>query len=153
MGIPRGAEDDPERAAIQGATAELLAAVNASDYRRLLAVWADDGVLMPPNRAAVHGRRVLEDYFRERFAGTRFRFAFTSSDVQRFGEVAFERLGYSAVIWPAGGGAPLEDAGKGLHVYRRQPDGSWRLALDISNSDRPAESAGASPAPPAPPPA
>jgi uncharacterized protein (TIGR02246 family) len=130
---------DPEHAAIRRATAELLAAVNASDYRRLLAVWADDGVLMPPSRAVVHGRRALEEYFRERFSGNRFRFSFTSSDIQRFGDVAFERLGYTAVMWSGGGGDPAEDVGKGLHVYRRQADGSWKLALDIWNSDRPAE--------------
>jgi ketosteroid isomerase-like protein len=129
---------DADRAEIQTATAELLAAVNSSDYRRLLAVWSDEGILMPPHHAEVRGRSELEKYFKERFSGTRFGFFFTSSDIQLAGDVAFERLGYTAWIWPAGGSRPVEDAGKGLHVYRRQSDGSWKLALDIWNSDRPA---------------
>ena len=130
-----GATDDADRAVIRRITAELLAAVNASDPGRLLALWADDGVLMPPNRPAVHGRAALEQYFRERFSSTRFRFSFTSSDLQLAGDVAFERLAYTASAWPAGGGRPVTDAGKGLHVYRRRSDGAWKLALDIWNSD------------------
>jgi ketosteroid isomerase-like protein len=135
--MSRAARDEGDRVEIQKATTELLAAVNSSDYRGLLAVWSDDGVLMPPNHAVVRGRADLEKYFKERFSGTRFRFAFTFSDIQLAGDLAFERLAYTAMIWPAGGAQPVEDAGKGLHVYRRQADGLWKLAVDIWNSDRP----------------
>jgi uncharacterized protein (TIGR02246 family) len=130
-----GAEDT-DRAAIQRTTAKLLAAVNASDHRRLLEVWADDGVLMPPNHPAVHGRPALDSYFEKRFSATTFGFAFTASEIRLTGGIAFERLAYTARAWPAGGGEPTEDVGKGLHVYHRQPDGSWKLVLDIWNSDR-----------------
>jgi|SRR5215475_7382809 len=133
--MSRAADDQRDRLEIQKATAELLAAVNSSDYRRLLAVWSEDGVLMPPNHPAVRGRADLEKYFKERFSKSRFRFVFTFSDIQLTGDVAFERLAYTAVMWPAAGSEPVEDAGKGLHVYRRQPDG-WKLAVDIWNSDR-----------------
>jgi ketosteroid isomerase-like protein len=97
---------------------------------------------MPPNRAAVQGRPALENYFEERFAATTFRFSFTSSDIRLAGDIAYERLAYTALAWPAGGGPPVEDAGKGLHVYRGQHDGSWKLVLDIWNSDRPVAAPG-----------
>ena len=119
----------------RGPRRKLLAAVNASDDRRLLAVRVDDGVLMPPNHTVVHGRAALEGYFKERFSGTRFSFSFTFSDIPLAGDLAFERLAYTALAWPAAGGQANEDTGKGLHVHRRQPNGSWKLALDIWNSD------------------
>jgi hypothetical protein len=31
--------------------------------------------------------------------------------------------------------SPIEDVGKGLQVYARQPDGSWKLTHDIWTSD------------------
>ena len=136
--MSRAAQGEDDQVQIRKATAELLAALNSSDDRRLLAVWSDDGVLMPPNHAVVSGRADLENYFKERFSGTKFRFAFTFSDIQLAGDLAVERLAYTAVIWRAGGTSPVEDAGKGLHVYRRLPDGLWKLTLDIWNSDGPA---------------
>lgn len=130
-------EQRADRAAIARATAELLAAVNASDPNRVLAVWAPDGVIMPPHHPAVRGHGALADYFRSLFGRSRFRFAFTSSEIQLAGDTALESVTYTATVWPHGGGAPTEDYGKGLHVYRREPDGSWKLTQDIWNSDRP----------------
>lgn len=64
------------------------------------------------------GRAALEEYFKERFPVTGFRFAFTFSDIQLAGDLAFERLAYSAVVWPAGEAQPVEDAGKGAARLR-----------------------------------
>ncbi len=50
---------DVDRAAIMETTAELLAAVNASDADRCLAVWTPDGVLMPPTIRRCRATRPL----------------------------------------------------------------------------------------------
>jgi len=71
------------------------------------------------------------------FSRRRFRFTFTSSDIQLAGDTALERVTYTAVMWSESGASPLEDVGKGLHVYRRQSEGSWKLTQDIWNSDQP----------------
>jgi uncharacterized protein (TIGR02246 family) len=125
-----------DRRAISAATAALLRAVNASDVDGVLAVWTDDGVLMPPGHAAVRGKAALDEYFRNLFAKARFAFVFTASDVEIFGDVATERVSYRVSVQPAHG-APFQDAGKGLHVYRREKGGQWKMAVDIWNSDRP----------------
>jgi len=124
------------RHVIARTTAELLAAVNASDADRCSAVWADDGVLMPPHHPAVQGHEAIVNYFRGLFSRSKFRFAFTSSNIHLAGDIALERVTYSAIIWPGEGAEPIEDVGKGLHVYGRQPDGSWKLTHDIWNSDK-----------------
>ena len=127
---------DIDRAEVMGTTAELLAAVNTSDVERCAAVWAADGVLMPPHHPSVRGHQAIVEYFRNLFSRRTFRFTFTSSDIQLAGDTALERVTYTATIWPGDDGASIEDAGKGLHVYRRQADGSWKLTYDIWNSDR-----------------
>jgi ketosteroid isomerase-like protein len=42
---------------------------------------------------------------------------------------------------PVDGGEALEDVCKGIIIYRRQADGSWRVARDMWNSDLPAPAA------------
>jgi uncharacterized protein (TIGR02246 family) len=126
---------DIDRARVAGTTAGLLAAVNTSDADRSAAVWTVDGVLMPPHHPSVQGREAIARHFRNLFSRSKFSFAFTSSTIDLAGDVALERVTYTVTIWPGDGAASIEDAGKGLHVYRRQPDGSWKLAYDIWNSN------------------
>ncbi len=130
---------ESDRHAIAQTTSALLDAVNNSSVSGALAVWADDGVLMPPHHPAIAGREALEAYFRSLFSRARLRFVFTSSVIVVAGDVAIERVTYTATMWPVGAPSSIDDQGKGLHVYARQPGGSWRLKQDIWNSDRPVE--------------
>ena len=125
-----------DRAAITRTTAELLSAVNACDADGCSAVWAANGILMPPHHPSVEGHQAIVQYFRSLFARSRLRFTFASSDIQLAGDTAFERVTYTAIIWPRDDDPPIEDVGKGVHVYQRQADGSWKLTHDIWNSDR-----------------
>jgi len=127
--------DASERAAIAQVTAALLTAVNASHVDGVVAVWAEDGVLMPPGHPSVHGRDALERYFSRLFSERRFTFTFTSSHIVVDGDIAIERVEYTASAWPREGGPAVEDHGKGVHVFRRQADGTWKLLQDIWNSD------------------
>jgi ketosteroid isomerase-like protein len=131
---------DVDRASIERTTAELLAAVNASDADRCSAVWAVRGVLMPPHHPAVPGHQAIVQYFRTLFSRRKFSFTFTSSQIHLVGDTALERVTYRAIIWPGDDAPPIEDVGKGLHVYERQPNGSWKLTHDIWNSDQPVPS-------------
>ena len=129
--------DAEDLRAIETATAALLLAVNGRDVDRLLDVWAEDGVLMPPNHAAVHGRAAIEAYFRQLFQRAALEFEFTDSVIVVDGNIAIQRLTYTAEVWAGGSEIGFRDRGKGLHVYSRQPGGAWKLQLDIWNSDVP----------------
>jgi ketosteroid isomerase-like protein len=118
MNTPDAADND--RAAITSASAELLAAVNASDADRCSAVWAADGVLMPPHHPAVQGHQAIVHYFRNLFSRSRFKFTFTASHIHLAGDTALERVTYIANIWPGDDARPTDDIGKGLHVYGRR---------------------------------
>jgi uncharacterized protein (TIGR02246 family) len=126
---------DTDRSAIARASARLLNAVNSSDVDAVLAVWAEDGVMMPPDKLPVSGRGAIEVHFRRLFSNARFRFQFTASEIEVVGDVASERVTYAAEAWVDGASAPRQDRGKGIHVYRRLSSGSWVLAVDIWNSD------------------
>ena len=112
--------------------------MNASDVDRVLQVWADDGVLMPPAHPSIHGRAALLQYLGELFLRARFAFEFEPTEIELGTELAVERVNYRVTMWSLGGQKQTEDVGKGLHVYRRQTDGTWKLQIDVWNSDRPA---------------
>ena len=48
------------------------------------------------------------------------------------GELAV-RYGRLLVTYAPTGETPVTDSGNFMHVWRRQADGTWRLARDISN--------------------
>jgi len=121
-------------AAVHAVAEALRLAVNASDVNAIVACWAPDGVLMPPSHAAVHGRDAIRQYFARVFESRRLTFTFVDSHVEVLGDVAIERLRYTAVA-TASNGETTEDVGKGIHVCTRRADGTWQLAQDIWNSD------------------
>jgi ketosteroid isomerase-like protein len=132
------AETSIETAEIARTTASLLDAINASDLAGVLAMWSDDGALMPPQHPSVHGRTEIERFFSRLFQQPGSHFSFTFSQIHVSGDVAFERLEYAASVRSGQEESEVRDIGKGPHVYRRQPNESWKLAMDIWNSDTPA---------------
>jgi uncharacterized protein (TIGR02246 family) len=135
--MPQDPAENDDRVAVRRATEALLTAVNASDLSAVVDVWADEGVLMPPHHPAVRGRVAIENYFTRLFQQSRFTFSFPRSSIEVAGDLALERLEYAATMSPLGGGQTTFDVGKGLHVFRRHPSGSWQLITDIWNSDQP----------------
>lgn len=127
--------DDQEE--VRRLSLALLQAVNTAAVRSVLDVWALDGTLMPPHHPAVNGRDAIANYFSALFERGRFAFEFTNSQVEVNDNVAIEFVQYTATFFPAGGGTPHHDKGKGLHVFRRQPAGGWQLEIDIWNTDNP----------------
>lgn len=64
---------------------------------------------------------------------------FTESEVAASGDLAIERVAFAWTLQPVAGGPPITEIGKGLHVYRRQTDGTWKLIMDAWSADAPAK--------------
>ncbi|MFA6165498.1 MAG: nuclear transport factor 2 family protein [Gemmatimonadaceae bacterium] len=131
----RHAEADEHE--VHAVAESLRNAVNRGDVAAILACWSPRGVLQPPHHPAVCGHQAIAEYFRNILATRRLTFTFTESVVIVLDEVALETLSYTAVATTLAGTGRTDDVGKGLHVYGRQPDGSWKLTQDIWNSDLP----------------
>jgi ketosteroid isomerase-like protein len=115
-----------------------LAAIRSGDVNAMMAHWADDPTVLPPNAPGIRGRdqvRVWAEAFQKRVRVTDARF--TESEVIIGGDLATERLAFTMILEPAAGGTPMILTGKGVHVYRRQADGDWKLSVDIWNADNP----------------
>ncbi|MFQ5928226.1 MAG: YybH family protein [Acidobacteriota bacterium] len=114
------------------------AVINAGDIEGFMAIVTDDAIMMPPNESPVTGKESIRSWlqdFLDQF--TIKNYSPSDPEVVVAGDWAFERFSFAWTLVPVGGGEPTQDNGKCIHIYHRQPDGSWKLARDIWNSDNP----------------
>lgn len=107
--------------------------VLAGDFEGAVELYTADAVVMPPNRPAVRGREELLAFLRSFPKLTRAEFHVDEVDGR--GDLAYVTGRYSLTMEPEGAPGPVHDEGKFIEIRRRQPDGSWKLARDIFNSD------------------
>jgi uncharacterized protein (TIGR02246 family) len=113
-----------------------VAAVNGGDAEGWVGAFAEDGVQMPPNAPANVGRVAIRPWVEGFLGAFRCEFALGVQEVRVTGDWAFERGGYRILLRSKAGGSPIEDTGKYITIYQRQPAGAWKMARDIWNSDR-----------------
>ena len=125
------------RAAVDATFVRYAAALGASDADGWSALWAEDGMQLPPDSPPVIGKAGIREKLRSLLGQYRFDMRIHTEEVRSAGEWAFARGLYSATLTPRAGGAPIPIDGKFLTVFLRQPDGSWKIYRDIFNSNAP----------------
>jgi len=130
-------------AAINAVREREMGFVNSGNPDSLSAVYASDVIMMPPNEPAVNGRDAVRQWAQTAFGQVTMSVRYTNTQVTVAGDWAVDRYTGVLTVTPKAGGAPMEEQIKGVHVMRREADGSWSIAQDVWNSD-------AAPPPPAP---
>jgi ketosteroid isomerase-like protein len=116
--------------------AAFMKAANARNGGALVkAFYASDAVLMPPNHAAVEGHTAIQAFLQGLMDAGLTSIKLETTTVASAGDLAYGRGRYTLSMSPVGG-APVQDVGKYVVVYRRQPSGGWRAVADIFNSDQ-----------------
>ncbi len=114
-----------------------MAAFSAADVITLLGLFTNDVIVMPPNEPALSGKDALRSWAENIYKQFTVQGKYTSSDIVLAGDWAFERFTSTLTTKPVAGGEPVQEVIKGLHIYHRQSDGSWKIAQDIWNTDNP----------------
>jgi uncharacterized protein (TIGR02246 family) len=126
---------DEDVAAIKASTKAFMQAVRSEDSAAGAALYTEDAVLMPPNQPMVQGRAAIQTW--KEASPTYTEFNLTVEEIDGRGDLAFVRGTYSLAVVPEGAPEPIQDTGKYVEIRRKQPDGSWLIAVDIFNSDLP----------------
>ena len=127
------------RTAIEAANARFLDAFKRGDKAGLVANYTEDAILMMANEEAWRGRGGIEKGFAGLLSQVSFKDGATKTeDVMLAGDLAAETGTFWWTLQPKAG-AEIKDKGKYLTVWKRQPDGSWKIVRDINNSDLPAK--------------
>jgi uncharacterized protein (TIGR02246 family) len=122
-------------AALNQAADAYQAAVMAGDWDAWAAFYTEDAVIMPPGQASVSSRDAIKAWG-EAFP-TIVEWTTDRVDVDGRGDLAYVRATFSMTVEVEGEAEPVSEQGKYLEIWRKQPDGSWLIAVDIYNSDEP----------------
>jgi uncharacterized protein (TIGR02246 family) len=110
---------------------------NTGNLSKVMNLWTEDGVVMPSGEPYVIGKEAIEDWKGVYFKQYNFNLQSISDEVQIGGDWAFNRGTYRMVMTPRNGGAPVSETGKFIQIFRREPDGSWKIARDMGNTSEP----------------
>jgi uncharacterized protein (TIGR02246 family) len=121
--------------AIRRVIAATAAANNAGDVDAWVALFAPDFVYMAPGAPAVSTRDALVAVARAGFIHTAS-IRIEPVEIQLMGDWAFARTAVSGSVVIRGSGNTVTVDNKQLVVYRRQPDGQWKIARLITNNNR-----------------
>ena len=124
-----------DTAAVAALLQQEVTAVTTGDT--VLAYMADDIVLMPPNEPAMVGVPAARAWFAGFARQFRASISYGNKTVLFSGDHAVEQYAATLTLTPVAGGEPMTETLKGLHVYRRDASGAWKMVRDIWNSDAP----------------
>jgi ketosteroid isomerase-like protein len=131
--VPLSAGEHDARSAFEAGTDAWIAAYNAGDADRIIAMYTEDAIVQPPDHPAIQGHAALRDFLVAQMAasqeaGLRFTVAHTGSG-------SSGNLGWhSGTFAVMADGGDTVGTGKFLEVWERR-DGKWLMVRDAWNND------------------
>jgi uncharacterized protein (TIGR02246 family) len=124
-----------EEATIRAADARWLAAAQAHDLERTLSYWTEDVIMMQPGAPEMVGKEAVRRYVSEAFSNPSFSITWVTDRVwvSKGGDLAYA-IGADTIRMTSPDGKSVVENNKAVAVWRKEPDGVWRCAVDIWNA-------------------
>ena len=131
---PSTAQDE---AAITEFNKHYLKAINDGDSATLASLTTPEHIMIAPGRPPLVGKEA-NDAANARVAQTS-KIEETWAPIETFisGDLAYQRGTFTVAATPRAGGTTRNIRGTFLRIYKRQPNGEWRMVRDMFNSDQP----------------
>ena len=154
--MTKQADTAGEEQTIRNAEIEWSKAAAAKDVEKIMTYYAEDAAMFPANAPLAMGKSNIKATWTGMMAMPGIAISWTpiKVDVAKSGDMAWDHGTYTLSFMDAAG-KTQSDRGKYVVVWKKQPDGSWKVSGDIFNSDLPvpqpqgAAAPGANPPPPA----
>lgn len=113
-------------------------AAEMNDLEGIVNMYAEDAVVMVPHAAIVIGKQAARELNRAMLSTPGFLVQWRpdSVEVARFGDIGYVLGTYDLTVNDATG-IPMTDKGKYVEIWKKQTDGSWKVAVEALNSDLP----------------
>jgi len=127
------------RTAIEANTKQFVEAFNKGDAAAVANMYTMDARVLPPNAEMVEGRGNIQKFWQGAMTAGVKMVSLETVHVETQGNVAVE-VGRYTTTTPGAGGTTTTDKGKYVVIWKRE-GGSWKLAVDIFNTNIPTASA------------
>ena len=115
---------------------EFQEALRRGDAAGCAAAYPEDGLLMPPGAPMVMGRPNIAAFWQAAIDLGWRDVTFPWAEREELGDTVIQVGTYVADSRPPEG-APNQEIGKSVVIWKRQADGAWKYAIDIWSSDAP----------------
>jgi ketosteroid isomerase-like protein len=122
-------------AAIEALNQQYLAAINNADIDALNALTTESQIMFAPNRAPVAGKAENVAAWQSLFEQFEIEEAWMPGETALGGDWAWQRGRFRVTATARNGGEPQTSTGHYLRILARQPDGTWRIAIDMFSGD------------------
>ena len=143
IALPALAADESGR--IRAGTASWMQSFNSGNAGGVVALYADDAVLMPPNAPQARGVAAIKEAIAKEIASAKkggVTLSVGTDEVGITGDMAWHAGTYLA----KDKGGKVVDGGKFIEVWEKK-NGKWRIVRDMWNSDGAPAAPAATPAP------
>jgi ketosteroid isomerase-like protein len=129
-------DPESERSRLLMRDAEWAAlASEGRDVEAILSYWTDDAVVMPAGARSIVGKPALREYVESSLRIPGFSITWKTSDAVVSATLDFAYLFSDNVVTVQGDdGSNTSIPGRGVTIWRKEPDGEWRCAVDIWNA-------------------
>jgi len=126
-----------DEAAIADFNRRYLGAINDGDIATLSSLTTEGHIMLAPGRPALVGKEANDAANGRAFQMFEIDEHWSPLETVISGDLAYQRGTFTVAATPKAGGETRNTSGNFLRIYRRQPDGSWRMVRDMFNSDKP----------------
>jgi ketosteroid isomerase-like protein len=130
----------PSRAADLAALAEYnkkyLQSINDGDIATLSRLTSDEHMMIPANTPPVVGKAANDAGNGRAFELNKFDERWNPIDTEIAGDWAWTRGTYTTDVFPKNGDTPRHVKGTFLRIYKRQPEGGWKMIRDMFSSEQ-----------------
>ena len=109
----------------------------AGDFDAWLSSFTEDAIVMLPNAPALTNKLEIGQWNAPIFEQFDLHEESDYREVEVAGDWGYIRAHWIWTLTPKEGGKIVKDTGYSIWIVRRQPDGSWKIARGIFNSENP----------------
>ncbi len=131
---------EPDTGAILETARARMEALAAGDVDGYLAAYQDDAIWMPATSEEITGKAAARQRLQWALADATIEATLKPDEIVVMSpDWVLLRGTYVVLTTPKNGDKPVEGVGSYLTLWRRQRDGSWKIAYDIWTEERPVE--------------